>query len=79
MHTLHQRVLALGDRTGVGEGRRIAARFARALDFSETAAGALAVVVTEAATNIVKHVGSGELVFRALRRGTLRPQEERGT
>lgn len=71
MHTLHQRVLALGDRTGVGEGRRIAARFARALDFSETAAGALAVVVTEAATNIVKHVGSGELVFRALRRGTV--------
>jgi anti-sigma regulatory factor (Ser/Thr protein kinase) len=71
MLTPHQRVLALGDRTGVGEGRRIAARLARSLDFSETAAGVLAVVVTEAATNIVKHVGSGELVFRALRRGTV--------
>ncbi|HEX6002946.1 MAG TPA: ATP-binding SpoIIE family protein phosphatase, partial [Burkholderiales bacterium] len=58
-------------RSGVGEARRTAARLAELLGFSESAAGTLALVVTEAATNIVKHAGHGELIFRALQSGSV--------
>lgn len=64
-----QIALAIEDRSGVGEARRTADRFAKTLSFPESAAGALALVVTEAATNIVKHAGSGEVILRVLERG----------
>lgn len=69
MQTPVQTVLAVDDRSAVGEARRIAARLAEKLGFTGPAAGALAVVVTEAATNVVKHAGRGELIFGAVQRG----------
>jgi anti-sigma regulatory factor (Ser/Thr protein kinase) len=62
--------LAVEDRSGVGEARREAARLAATLDFGEAEAGALALVVTEAATNILKHAGGGQLIFRVVQRGS---------
>ena len=43
----------------VGEARRAAAALARALGFDETGCGQVALVVTEAATNLVKHARDG--------------------
>jgi anti-sigma regulatory factor (Ser/Thr protein kinase) len=54
------------DNTQPSEARRVAITLARQLGFDETTAGRLAIVVTEAATNIVKHGGGGEIVIRPL-------------
>jgi anti-sigma regulatory factor (Ser/Thr protein kinase) len=54
------------EQTQPGEARRVAITLARQLSFDETTAGRLAIVVTEAASNIVKHGGGGEIVFRPL-------------
>jgi anti-sigma regulatory factor (Ser/Thr protein kinase) len=56
--------LAVGDSSGVGEARRSAGALAERLGFGETVAGRLALVVTEAAGNLVKHAGGGEIVWR---------------
>lgn len=50
----------------VGEARRAAAGLVRRLGFGETEAGKVGVVVTEAANNLVKHAGGGEIVLREL-------------
>lgn len=52
----------------VGEARRQVAAFCRALEFDETRAGQAALVVTELASNIIKHAAGagGEMVFRAI-------------
>src|SRR5690606_10278518 len=57
------------DPSGVGEARRRAASLAAALDFDPVASGQLALAVTEAATNVVKHAGSGMLLLRVLEAG----------
>jgi anti-sigma regulatory factor (Ser/Thr protein kinase) len=54
------------DETQPGEARRVASGMARLLGFDETSAGRVAVVVTEVATNIVKHGGGGEVLIRPL-------------
>lgn len=59
--------LPVHDPSQAGEARRTAGALATRLGFDETEAGRLSVVVTEAATNIVKHAGRGELLLRALR------------
>jgi anti-sigma regulatory factor (Ser/Thr protein kinase) len=46
-----------------GEARRRAATLAQSLQFDDAAAGALAIVVTELATNIVKHGRGGQLLL----------------
>jgi anti-sigma regulatory factor (Ser/Thr protein kinase) len=51
--------------SGVGEGRRFAIAHAEAIGFSQTDAERLALVVTEAATNLVQHGGGGELLLRS--------------
>ncbi len=43
------------------------ADLSRRLGFNETDAGKVALVVTEAATNLIKHAGGGELIVRELR------------
>jgi len=48
----------------VAAARRAAADLAWRLHFDETTAGRLALVVTELATNLVKHGGGGEVVLR---------------
>src|SRR5262249_58644541 len=46
--------------------RRAAIQMAHGLGLSETEMGALELVVTEAATNLVKHAQAGQLLLRAL-------------
>ena len=53
----------------VAEARREAVALARSLGYDEARAGTVALAVTEAATNLVKHAGRGEiLVGRIVRR-----------
>lgn len=64
--TTHQRVLPISDASGVADARRAAAALASSLQFGETAAGELALAVTEAASNIAKHAREGAIVTRVL-------------
>jgi anti-sigma regulatory factor (Ser/Thr protein kinase) len=63
-----QALINVDDRSQVGEGRRAAADLTRALAFGATAAGNVALAVTEAATNMLKHAQRGKLVLRCLER-----------
>lgn len=63
------------DASGVAAARRCAAELTRAAGFDETAAGRAALVVTEAATNLLKHGGGGEVLLQGLSLGSLRGLE----
>ena len=63
-----QRVLPISDASGAADARRAVAALAQTLEFDETAAGELALAVTEAATNIAKHAREGTIVARILQR-----------
>jgi anti-sigma regulatory factor (Ser/Thr protein kinase) len=63
---MSQLALAVMESSQVGEARRQAAAMAGRLGFDAGAAGRAALVVTEAATNIVKHAKGGEILLRAL-------------
>mgnify|MGYP003558338393 CR=1 FL=1 len=56
----------VGELSEIAAARRAAAELARRLKFDETRAGRLAIVVTEAATNIVKHAVEGEILLRPI-------------
>jgi anti-sigma regulatory factor (Ser/Thr protein kinase) len=58
-------LVAVTDATQVGQVRRAVTAAAQRLGLDETATGAAAVVATEAATNVVKHGGGGEVLIRA--------------
>jgi anti-sigma regulatory factor (Ser/Thr protein kinase) len=62
-------VVAIEDASAVADARHRAASLARRANLDETAAGELAIAVTEAAGNIVKHAGRGSLLLRALDAG----------
>jgi len=51
--------------TQTAEARRAAMQLAAGLAFDETDAGNVGLVVTEAAKNLVKHAGGGDLILRA--------------
>lgn len=59
----------------VAEVRRVAARMALAHEMSETEAGKLALVVTEASTNLVKYARQGTVTLRNFDRGGQRGVE----
>lgn len=59
--------IAVNEGVDVAAARRAAADLARRLDFPLESAARLALVVTEAATNVLKHVGHGEILLRSLR------------
>lgn len=59
--------LDVRDLSGVGEARRLAADLAFNLGFSETQRGNLAIIVTEAATNLAQHAQDGRLLLQVLR------------
>jgi anti-sigma regulatory factor (Ser/Thr protein kinase) len=61
-------MLAIEDRSQVGHARRAAADLATRLQFDETLTGKVGLTVTELATNIVKHAGSGRMLLSALTR-----------
>ncbi|CAN5407373.1 anti-sigma regulatory factor [soil metagenome] len=50
----------------IAEARRVMSEMARRLNFNATEIGKVALVVTEAATNLLKHATQGQLVIRAL-------------
>jgi anti-sigma regulatory factor (Ser/Thr protein kinase) len=54
------------DSSQPGEARRVAVSLAHKLGFDETAAGKIAIVVTEGATNLLKHGGGGEILLHAI-------------
>jgi anti-sigma regulatory factor (Ser/Thr protein kinase) len=56
-----QEAVAINHTSDVSAARRHGQRLAESLGFDETRAGQLAIVITEAATNIVKHAGQGML------------------
>lgn len=54
------------DASQTGEARRLAASLCRELGFSELDVGRVSLLVTEAATNLVRHARGGELLLRPL-------------
>lgn len=54
----------IGEPSEVATARRAACDLARTLGFNETITGEVAIVVTEAGTNITKYAGSGEILLR---------------
>jgi len=62
------RPLTVEDASQVSAARRAATRLAEHIGFDATATGNVAVVVTEIATNIIKHGGGGEIMLRTLAR-----------
>lgn len=54
--------IAIAEPTHVSEARRVSVRLAQQVDFDETGQGRVAVVVTEIATNLLKHARSGRVV-----------------
>jgi anti-sigma regulatory factor (Ser/Thr protein kinase) len=62
-------LVPVADESQVGEARRAMAVLGQRAGLDETAAGNAAVVTTEAATNLVKHAGGGEILLRAIEDG----------
>lgn len=62
-------VLAMDDASMAGEARRLAVALAGHLGFDETARGRVAIVATEAATNLSKHAAGGEIIIQGLESG----------
>jgi anti-sigma regulatory factor (Ser/Thr protein kinase) len=59
-------IIRVTDPTHAGEARRYAAIFAEDANLGERERGSLAIVVTEMATNLVKHAGNGTIVVDAV-------------
>jgi anti-sigma regulatory factor (Ser/Thr protein kinase) len=60
--------VVISERSEVGAARRAAVELSAAHGFDETQAGKVGLCVTEAATNIVKHAGNGQILVRILER-----------
>ena len=58
-----QKFIAIEEQSNLAAARRAAVALATQLAFDETKSGQLALAVTEAATNIIKHAGSGYLLI----------------
>jgi anti-sigma regulatory factor (Ser/Thr protein kinase) len=56
--------LAVPDGSAIGSARRSAVSVAERLGFSEVEAGKVALVVTELATNLVRHAGGGTVIVQ---------------
>ena len=61
-----QATFHIGELSEIAAARRAGNDLARKLGFDEVRTGQLALVITEAATNIVKHAGEGEILLRGL-------------
>ncbi len=65
----HNICIGVRDTTQTAEARRNAAQLAARLGFDETETGNLGLVVTEAAKNLLKHAGGGDLILRGIDEG----------
>ncbi|HEY6434822.1 MAG TPA: ATP-binding SpoIIE family protein phosphatase, partial [Acetobacteraceae bacterium] len=61
-HDGNKVLVSVTDTSQIAEARRLACSCARRLGLSETRTGQVALVVTELATNILKHGGGGEIL-----------------
>jgi anti-sigma regulatory factor (Ser/Thr protein kinase) len=61
-------LLSVTDPSQIGEARRVGVGLAERIGFTETRRAELAIVLTEAATNVLKHARGGELILRPLDR-----------
>jgi anti-sigma regulatory factor (Ser/Thr protein kinase) len=59
-------IIQVTDSTYVGQARRHAAQLADQAKLGETEGGSLAIIVTEMATNLVKHAKTGTMVVEAI-------------
>jgi anti-sigma regulatory factor (Ser/Thr protein kinase) len=59
----------IGELSEIASARRAGNELARRLGFDEVRTGQVALVITEAATNIVKHAVEGEILLRSLEAG----------
>jgi anti-sigma regulatory factor (Ser/Thr protein kinase) len=64
------RAIRVPDASHVGEARRAVGVLSTRLGLDEEAAGRVALVATELATNVAKHGGGGHLLARAIANGT---------
>lgn len=58
--------LAVTEQSQIGETRRVGVAMAEALGFDETSRGEIAIVLTELASNLVRHANGGEVLLRSL-------------
>jgi anti-sigma regulatory factor (Ser/Thr protein kinase) len=63
--------LSINDASATGEARRMASALAGQLGFGETARGQVAIVATEAATNLFKHAEGGEILLQGWESGSI--------
>jgi anti-sigma regulatory factor (Ser/Thr protein kinase) len=66
MEVMSKRAVSVADRSQIAEARRVASDLARDMGFDLGDVGRVAIVVTEAATNLVKHAGRGEILLQSL-------------
>ena len=59
-------IIRVSDPTHAGEARRHAAIYAETANLGERERGSLAIVVTEMATNLVKHAGAGTILVESV-------------
>src|SRR5215207_6177153 len=59
-------ILPMTDDSRIAEARRFVKNLAQELNFSETDTERAAIVVTEAASNLMKHAQQGRLILRTL-------------
>ena len=65
---LPQVLFQITEQSEVGAARRAAVEMSESRGFDATQVGKVGLCVTEAATNIVKHAGTGRIVLRVLER-----------
>lgn len=70
-----QTIHPVTESSGIAAVRRASNTLAGTLGFNETMAGKAALVITEAATNILKHAGSGDILLRPLERNGVHGME----
>jgi anti-sigma regulatory factor (Ser/Thr protein kinase) len=68
MEVMSSLTVPIAEASQTGDARRQAVAFAGRLGFDDTAAGKVAIVATELATNVLRHGGGGELLVRSLGR-----------
>lgn len=66
-----QTIFAIGDPSGIAAARRGAEQLMQGQGFDDTVIGKVALVITEAATNLIKHAAQGDIVVRLLRAGSV--------
>jgi len=61
-----QRLIAITDRSSIGEARRISSHMAELAQIKESGRGRVSLIATELATNLLLHAEGGELLIRVL-------------